>query len=300
MVADYSREQLGNYRLVRLLGYSGFATVYLGEHLYLKRQATIKVLRTALSDKEKRRFHEGARLLANLSHPQIVHVLEFAVTQRWVTIQNKRTVEDISFLVMDFVPGHNLRTACPAGSTLSLDAVARYIKQAASPLQYAHDRGIIHRGIKPENLLLNKHQQVLLSDFGLALFAPSPDLLNMQDRAGTAPYAAPEQLRGKPVFASDQYALGIIAYEWLCGHRPFAGADVEVIRQHISVSPPPIRQKRPSIPATVEDVILKALAKDPQQRFASVTAFAQALEDASQKQNFYFNNNGLEAVKLSL
>jgi len=296
MVVDYPCEQLGNYRLVRLLGRSGFANVYLGEHLYLKRLATIKVLRTALSDKEKRRFLEGARLLAKLSHPQIVHVLEFEVTQRSVILQNKRIVENIPFLIMDFVPGNNLRTVYTAGSTLTLDTVVKYMKQTASPLQYAHDRGIIHRDIKPENLFLNKQQQVLLSDFGLALFAPLPGLLSLQDRAGTAAYAAPEQLRGKPVFASDQYALGIIAYEWLCGHQPFAGDDVAVIWQHISVPPPPIRQEKPSISAAVEDVILQALAKDPQQRFPGVIAFAQALENASQKQNFYFINNNLSAV----
>ena len=299
MVVDYSHEQIGSYRLVRLLGRSGFATVYLGEHLYLKRQATIKVLRAAFSDKEKRRFLEGARLLAKLSHPQIVHVLEFEVTQRVVTIQNKQMVENIPFLIMDFVPGDNLRTVRSAGSTLSLDEVVNYIKQTANPLQYAHDRGIIHRDIKPENLLLNKQQQVILSDFSLALFAPSPDLLRLQDKVGTAHYAAPEQLRGKPVFASDQYALGIIAYEWLCGHRPFEGNVIEVIRQHISASPPHIRQEKPSIPAAVEDVILKALAKDPQQRFPGVMAFAQALENASQKKNVYFINNRLYAVDQS-
>lgn len=286
MVVDYPCEQLGNYRLVRLLGRSGFATVYLGEHLYLKRLATIKVLRMELFDKEKRRFLEGARLLAKLSHPQIVQVLEFEVTQRPVTSQNKRTVENTPFLIMDFVPGNNLRTMCPAGSTLPLTVVVKYIKQTASPLQYAHDQGIIHRDIKPTNLLLNKQQQVMLSDFSLALFAPSLDLLSQQDKAGTAPYAAPEQLRGKPVFASDQYALGIIAYEWLCGHRPFIGNDVEIIRQHISVPPPPICQEKPAISAAVEDVVLRALAKDPQQRFPSVIAFAQALESARQKKFF--------------
>jgi serine/threonine protein kinase/DNA polymerase III delta prime subunit len=290
MVVDYSGGQLGNYRIVRLLGRGGFATVYLGEHLYLKRLAAIKVLRTVLSDKEEGRFLEEARLLANLSHPQIVRVLEFAVTPNFVTIQNKQVVEYIPFLIMDFVPGNNLRPVCPAGSTLSLDVVANYIKQTAIPLQYAHDRGIIHRDIKPENLLLNAQQQILLSDFGLALFAPSPDLLSLQDIAGTAPYAAPEQLRGKPVFASDQYALGIIAYEWLCGHRPFVGEDVEIIMQHISAPPPRIRKEKPSVPAAVEDVVLKALAKDPRQRYPGVLAFAQKLEDASQRKSFGLTN----------
>jgi serine/threonine protein kinase len=291
MVVDYAGDHhLGNYRLVRLLGRGGFATVYLGEHLYLKRLAAIKVLRTVLSSQDKIRFLEEARLLANLSHPQIVRVLEFAVTPKFVMVQNRQIVEHVPFLIMDFVPGNNLRTVCPAGSALALDVVVSYIKQTAGPLQYAHDRGIIHRDIKPENLLLNEQQQVMLSDFGLALFAPSPELLSIQDIAGTAPYAAPEQLRGKPVFASDQYALGIIAYEWLCGHRPFEGQDAEVIMQHISAPPPRIRKVKPAIPAAVEDVVLKALAKDPQQRFPDVLAFAQKLENASQKKSFGLTN----------
>jgi serine/threonine protein kinase/energy-coupling factor transporter ATP-binding protein EcfA2 len=290
MGVDYSGDHFGNYRLVRLLGRGGFATVYLGEHLYLKRLAAIKVLRTTLSNQDKERFLEEARLLANLSHPQIVRVLEFAVTPRFVTLQKKQVVENVPFLIMDFVPGNNLRLLFPADSTLSLDVVVNYIKQTAAPLQYAHDRGVIHRDIKPENLLLNEQQQVMLSDFGLALLAPSPDLLSLQDIAGTAPYAAPEQLRGKPVFASDQYALGIIAYEWLCGHRPFEGEDAEVIMQHISTPPPRIRKEKPSIPAAVEDVVLKALAKDSQQRFPSVMAFAQKLEDASQRKSFGLTN----------
>src|SRR5579884_1583401 len=128
MGVDYSGDHFGNYRLVRLLGRGGFATVYLGEHLYLKRLAAIKVLRTTLSNQEKERFLEEARLLANLSHPQIVRVLEFAVTPRFVAIQNKQMVENVPFLIMDYVAGNNLRLLCPAGSALSLDVVVNYIK----------------------------------------------------------------------------------------------------------------------------------------------------------------------------
>src|SRR5437588_2592751 len=113
MVFDYSEDQLGNYRLVRLLGSGAFATLYLGEHLYLKRLAAIKVLRTVLSPQEKVRFLEEAKLLATLSHPQIVRVLEFAVTPRFVMVQNQRVVEHVPFLIMDFISGGNLRSFCP-------------------------------------------------------------------------------------------------------------------------------------------------------------------------------------------
>jgi hypothetical protein len=168
------------------------------------------------------------------------------------------------------------------GSCLSLDLVVTYIKHIAAALQYAHNRNMIHRDVKPENMLLLADREVLLSDFGLALFAPSPELLSTQEMAGTLPYMAPEQLRGKPCLASDQYALGIIAYEWLCGVRPFEGPYWQLINQQVSALPPPLREKDPSLPEAVEKVVLKALAKKPEQRYVSVQLFAQALERASQ------------------
>jgi serine/threonine protein kinase len=281
-ITDFSHQQFGNYRLIQLLGHGSFASVYLGEHLYLKRLAAIKVLRTVLSAKETRLFLEEAKILANLSHPHIVRVLEFAVAQRWTTVRNNKVQENTPFLVLDYAAGGTLRTRYPDGTRLSPGDVVRAIKQVAEALQYAHDCNVIHRDIKPENLLLNERQEVMLSDFGLAVFAPTPDFQSLQDIAGTLPYAAPEQLQGKPGFASDQYSLGIITYEWLCGSRPFQGNDVEIIMQQISSPPPPLRRKDPSISRAVEDVILRALAKEPQQRFRNVQTFAHALESASQ------------------
>src|SRR5439155_4179691 len=136
-----------------------------------------------------------------------------------------------------------------------------YIRQISQALQYAHSHGIIHRDIKPENILFGAHHRLLLGDFGLALLAPSPQLFSTQEMAGTLPYMAPEQLRGKPCFASDQYALGIIVYEWLCGVRPFEGNHWQLAQQHMSALPPPLREKDPSLPEAVESVVLKALAK---------------------------------------
>ena len=284
---DLSGHYLGNYRLIRLLGHGGFASVYLGEHQYLKRMAAIKVLHTILSEEEKNHFLIEAQLLANLSHPRIIRVLEFAVAPRRIYIQNSVVIENIPFLVMDYIPGGNLRSTYPMGTRLFLDTVINYIYQIADALQYAHNQRIIHRDIKPENLLLNERQEVMLSDFGLALFAPVSRLLSGQNTAGTIPYTAPEQLRGKPRFASDQYSLGVVAYEWLCGYPPFSGGEVEIIMQHISSPPPPLRNKNSSISPAVEDVILKALAKDPEQRYTSVQDFAQALQQASRAPQAY-------------
>jgi serine/threonine protein kinase len=280
---DFLDQYVGNYRLLRSIGRGAFASVYLGEHRYLKRLAAIKVLHTVLNNQDKESFLEEARLLASLSHPHIVPVHEFAVVQRINHAGGRKFTEYIPYLVMDFAPGGSLRALCPAGSCLFIDEAISYLKQIAVALQYAHDNGIIHRDVKPENCLFNEQGEVILSDFGLALFAPTPDILSTQQMAGTLPYTAPEQLRGKPGFASDQYSLGVIAYEWLCGHRPFDGEEVDLILQHMSSPPPSLRSHNPAIPQAVEEVVLKALEKNPHQRYPSVQAFARALEYASQR-----------------
>src|SRR6516225_5428893 len=133
-------------------------------------------------------------------------------------------------------------------------------------------------------MLVGRRQEVLLSDFGIATIAHSTSSLstNAQGTSGTLAYMAPEQIEGNPRPASDQYALGVVVYEWLCGERPFEGSASEVIAQHLSMPPPPLRERMPAIPPEVEQVVLRALAKDPKARFASVADFAEALEQASQ------------------
>jgi len=164
---------LGNYRLLRLLGRGGQALVYLGEHRYLKRLAAIKVLRASLDEGKEQQFRTEAQLLASLSHPHIVRVLDFGIEQ------------ETPFLVIDYAPQGSLLTLVPRGSRLALDRVVDYTAQVASALHYAHTRHIIHCDIKPENLLLDELQQVMISDFGLALLAPSSDnLLSTQGMQG--------------------------------------------------------------------------------------------------------------------
>ena len=208
---DRIGQQLGNYRLLRLLGRGGFAEVYLAEQVYLKRRVALKVLHTSLEDEDVDQFLSEAQTLARLEHPNIVRVFEFAVEQ------------GTPFLAMDYAPRGTLRKLHPRGSYLSLTTTVAYVKQVADALDYAHSQRVIHRDVKPENMLLGTDQQVLLSDFGISLLSPTSASLGTQNNAGTIPYMAPEQIRGKPVFGSDQYALGIVVYEWLCGVRPFEG-----------------------------------------------------------------------------
>jgi serine/threonine protein kinase len=203
-------------------------------------------------------------------HPNIVRVLDFGVE------------DDIPFLVMDYAPNGTLRQRHPRGVLLPLASIVRYVKQAAAALQYAHDRRLIHRDVKPENMLVGRNEDVLLSDFGLVMIAQSTSSQTTKEMAGTLPYMAPEQINGKPRPASDQYALGIVIYEWLSGERPFQGSFVEVATQHLMTPPAPLHGNVAGISPAVEEVVFRALAKDPQRRFASVHDFAAAFEQACQ------------------
>jgi predicted ATPase/DNA-binding CsgD family transcriptional regulator len=182
---------------------------------------------------------------------------------------------------MDYAPGGNLRQRYPKGMQFPLDVVVSYVKQVADALQYAHQEKVIHRDIKPENMLLGRNDEILLSDFGIAVLAHSTGSQHAQNMAGTAAYMAPEQIQAHPSPASDQYALGIVVYEWLSGDRPFQGTLTEIAIKHTLAPPPALREKVPTLSPEVELVVLQALAKDPGLRFANVQAFAQALEEAS-------------------
>lgn len=261
-------EILGNYRLIRLIGSGGFAEVYLGEHLHLGRLSALKVLHATLTGEEVEAFRQEARIIACLDHPHIVRVLDFDVQA------------GTPFLVMSFAPGGTLRHLHPRGSRLALPAVLDYVSQVASALQYAHENRVIHRDLKPENLLVGSNKEILLGDFGIALLSQSSLQHGTQDVVGTAAYMAPEQFKGKPCKASDQYALAVIVYEWLTGERPFSGSFVELVSQHLYAAPPPIQGKA-AVSPDVERVVLTALAKDPAQRFGGVGEFATTLDRAA-------------------
>jgi eukaryotic-like serine/threonine-protein kinase len=261
-------QQLGNYHLLSLLGRGNFADVYLGEHIHLNMQASIKVLDMRLTNDDMGDFLSEARMIARLRHPNIIQVLEFGVEN------------NTPYLVMDYAPHGTLRQLYSAGTQLAPTTILPYVKQIAAALQYAHNEKIIHRDVKPENMLLGPNQELLLSDFGIAVVANSSRTQSMRGVAGSVVYMAPEQLRGKPSFASDQYSLGVVMYEWLSGYSPFRGSFVEVATQHTLLAPSPLSENVPGISPAVEAVVLQAMAKDPQQRFASVQDLASAFERA--------------------
>ncbi|HEY7355344.1 MAG TPA: protein kinase [Ktedonobacterales bacterium] len=264
-------QQLGSYRLTRLLAQGGFAEVYLGEHVYVPRlQVAIKVLSEAYTDSEIQAFCNEANIIFRLVHPLIVRVLDFGVEER------------TPFLVMDYAPKGNLRQRHPQGTRVPLGIIVEYIQQVAEALRFAHEAKVVHRDIKPENLLVGWDDQILLGDFGIAIKAHRPISQTPQKISGTALYMAPEQCEGKARQESDQYALAVLVYEWLSGEPPFFGQDpISIALQHIQSPPPLLRAKLPTLAPEVEDVVLKALAKDPNDRFPNVQAFALALEKAS-------------------
>lgn len=263
-------QQLGHYRLVRLLGSGGFADVYLSEHIHLHTQAAVKILHTRLDNADIEAFRREAQTVALLQHPSIVRVLDFGVE------------DTVPYLAMDYAPNGSLRNRYPKGTVVPVSEIAPILMQIASALQHAHDHHLIHRDIKPENMLLGRNNEVLLSDFGIALVTQSSHSQSTQNIAGTIAYMAPEQIQAHPRPASDQYALGIVVYEWLSGQRPFQGSYTEIAVKHTLMPPPSLREQIPQLPAAIEQVVMKALQKDLQQRFENVLAFAQTFAQVAQ------------------
>lgn len=270
-MSEHIGQQLGNYRIVRLLGQGGFAKVYLGEHIHLNTEAAIKVLSASLENQDVEIFRTEAQVIARLKHPHIVRVLDFGIDKA------------VPFLVMDYAPNGPLSKRHPRGTRVPLTTIVLYVQQIADALDYLHQQRFIHRDIKPQNILLGSQDEILLSDFGIATLVQSSLHQSLKSLAGTMAYMAPEQIQGTPRRASDQYALGIMVYEWLVGRRPFQGSYKEVASQHLLALPPSPRKFNPDIDPEIDEIVLRTLAKEPSQRFANVKEFAKALKQAVEK-----------------
>lgn len=268
---DLVGQQFGDYRLLRCLGSGTFGEVYLGEQIYLKTHVAIKILRAQLDQAEREQFLEEARIIASLEHPHIARVLNFSIQQH------------TSYLVMQLAQ-RSLKDQFGSGHPQPIEIMLPFLQQAAEGLQYAHDRRVMHLDIKPANLLLTAQEQVLLADFGLAMeLRTQRTHQTLQGFAGTPAYAAPEQFQNKPCLASDQYALGALLYQWLTGTLPFKGDWLAMGHQKVNQDCPPLRAKVKSISQDLESVVLRALARDPKSRFASVSDFAAALSQAVER-----------------
>src|SRR6266568_151734 len=263
--------RLGDYQLVRRLGSGGFADVYEAEHLHLGTQAAIKLLKGDLSSEQIESLRREARTIMNLDHPNIVRVLTFSLERK------------VPYLAMAYAPGGTLDDRHPIGTPLPLETVLTYVRQIANALQYAHEQGIVHRDIKPRNFLLARDGRVLVADFGISVMASEAQTRTAQEVVGTWLYMAPEQFQNQVSPASDQYALAIVVYQWLCGELPFSGTIHALPYQHMNVPLPSLHDHVPTLSPAIERVVLKALAKDPKDRYPSISSFADALEQASKK-----------------
>ncbi len=269
-MADRAGQQFGAYQLTSLLAENALTKVYHGEQRYSHIDVAIKLLRRPLATTEEiDLFRSEARTLAALSNPHIARVLSFDV-------QNQ-----IGFLVMDHMPGGTLRQRHPGGAALPLETILPYTKQIAEALDYAHDQGVVHQALRPENLLVGHQEEIVLAGFYLASAYPPAENETTGEPNRVTAYLAPEQLQQKPFPASDQYALGIIVYEWLSGALPFQGSGAELAQHIFKSAPPPLHGGTLAVSPVVERVVMRALAKDPAKRFTSVQAFAAALEEAS-------------------
>jgi len=263
---------VGNYHLIHQLGSGSFAQVYLAKHLYLQSLTALKLLTLpSVRQDEWQHFQFEARILAHLRHQHIVRALDFG----WE--------RGMPYLVMEYAPGGTLQQVFSLGKALPVSFILPTVLQIASALQFIHNHGVIHCDVKPANVLLGPDNVVWLSDFGIAttLSSASAVLYGRESVPGTPSYIAPERMQGYALPASDQYALAVMVYQWLCGVCPFDGSVYEICSQQVSTPPPPLRDRAPSIPPAVERVVLRALAKDPQKRFACVQEFALALKQAS-------------------
>jgi serine/threonine protein kinase len=275
----------GTYRILRALDQGGMGMVFEAEHVRLRRRLAVKVLAQHLAKDAHAlaRFNREAEIISQLQHPHVVQVSDFDTTEAGEP-----------YLVMELLAGESLATRLERERCLPIAEALRIAHQVSSGLGAAHAANIVHRDLKPANIFLTEFLTnapghsglVKLLDFGISKRAGAgKGLTGEYDILGTPDYMAPEQALGKTAqvdHRGDQYALAVITYEMLAGRTPFAGDDVmDVLRQVISAEPPPVEQLAPHVPVAVGEVLRRALSKDPQQRFGSITEFASALMQAA-------------------
>jgi serine/threonine-protein kinase len=249
----------GRYRLIRLIDRGGMAEVWEGRDEILDRPVAVKVLHPKLAGNEEfqERFRLEAVSAARLSHPNIVSTYDTGID------------EGVAYIVMELVPGHPLRETLRNEGPLSPARAVAIAAAVADALDAAHRAGIVHRDVKPGNILVTDDGRVKVADFGIAKAATDADLTQSGALLGTAKYVPPEHVEGRPQDRrSDVYGLGVVLYEMLCGRPPFTGeSDMAVAFQHAHADPVRPRQLRGDIPRKLENVVLKAMAKSPEQRY---------------------------------
>lgn len=260
----------GRYKILQLIGGGGMSNVYLAHDIILNRDVAIKILRYDFSNEEDlhRRFQREALSATSLTHPNIVTVFDVGDD------------EDMHYIVMEYIKGKTLKQYIQEFSPLSAARSVHIMKQLTSAMAHAHENGIIHRDIKPQNILMDEEGNVKITDFGIATSLGATSYTQTNTVIGTVHYLSPEQARGGvATMKSDIYALGIVLYELLTGELPFSGESaVSIALKHLQSETPSVREFDASIPQSVENIVLKATAKDANHRYNSAEEMEAALE----------------------
>ena len=270
-------KKIGRYPIEDELGRGAMGVVYKGHDSRLGRTVAIKTIRKAAfaNDELKmalERFKREAQAAGQLSHPNIVMVYDFGVDRQ------------AAYIVMEFAEGKSLQEVLKSGKAMTMSVISNIILQLLCGLSYAHEHGVIHRDIKLGNVMLARGGKVKLMDFGIAR-VESSTMTTAGTFLGTPSYMAPELFDGQEADArSDLFAVAVVAYQLLCGRKPFTGPNMTAImRKVMDVEPTPPREIISTLPAEMDELIDKALHKDPDQRFQNATEFAAAWKEASQK-----------------
>ncbi|WP_058307864.1 Stk1 family PASTA domain-containing Ser/Thr kinase [Gracilibacillus massiliensis] len=250
------------YEIIKLIGGGGMANVYLGNDQILERQVAIKVLRLEYANDDEfiTRFHREAQAATSLSHPNIVNIYDVG------------DEEQIYYMVMEYVDGMTLKQYIQLHAPIEVEEVLDIMTQVTSAIAHAHDNGLIHRDIKPQNILIDSYGQIKVTDFGIAVALSATALTQTNSVLGSVHYLSPEQARGgKANRKSDIYSIGIVLFEMLTGNLPFSGQSaVSIALKHLQSETPSVKEFNPRIPQSVENIVLKSTTKDPFHRYQSV------------------------------
>lgn len=263
----------GRYDIHSELGVGGMATVFRATERALEREVAIKVMSTAAASAPGafERFRREARMAAALSHPHIVPIYAIG--------------EDpaLAWFAMKFIEGRGLDSILQKDGAQPVDMVVRTISVVGRALHHAHESGVVHRDVKPANIMVGKDGWVYVTDFGIAKRGDAEGLTQAGTVIGTPAYMSPEQFNGLPITGSaDQYSLGVVAFEMLAGRAPFNGPSLgEIMRGHLLEAPPPLRTLRIDVPMAVAECVMKMIEKEPAKRFASLGDAVDALEAAA-------------------